>query len=90
MENNKPQSEHSIELIARKSLKVSGVDQIISFDENSVILSSSLGELEISGYDLSVDALDLDRGFASVSGEICGINYLDEGMKKKTRFWGRR
>ena len=90
MENNKPQSEHSIELSARKSLKVSGVDQIISFDENTVILSSSLGELEISGYDLSVDALDLDRGFASVSGEICGFNYLDEGMKKKTRFWGRR
>jgi sporulation protein YabP len=90
MENNKPRSEHSIELTARNSLKVSGVDQIISFDENSVILSSSLGELEISGYDLNVDALDLDKGFASLSGEICGINYIDEQMKKKTRFWGRR
>ncbi len=90
MENNKPHSEHSIELTARKSLKVCGVDQIISFDENSVILSSALGELEISGYDLNVDALDLDRSYASVSGEICGINYIDEQMKKKTRFWSRR
>ncbi len=86
-ESEKSNVEHSLTLVARKDLKIHGVNQIICFDDTSVVLSSSQGEIEISGNALNVDALDLEKGYAAVSGEISGINYIDELPKKKKRFW---
>ena len=84
---DKVNTEHSITLIAGKELKVCGVNQIVSFDDISVNLISPLGEIEITGSSLNVDALDLEKGLALISGCIRGINYLEENPKKKRRFW---
>lgn len=87
-EYKKECAEHSLSLNARKELKISGVEQVVSFDDASVDLLTSCGEMEIDGTSLNIDALDLERGFASISGEISGINYIAERVKKKKRFWG--
>lgn len=84
--NDSQGAESRIELIDRKSLKLYGIEQMISFDDSTVVLSSHLGELEISGSELSIDALDPDKSFVAVSGEICGINYTDGMIRKKNRF----
>lgn len=86
--NDKEQQEHAVTLVSRKNLKITGVLQIISFDDASVALSTVCGELDIDGASLNIDALDLDRGCASVSGEVFGINYISERPKKKKRLWG--
>ncbi len=86
---NTDQKVHSLTLIDRKDLKITGVTQIISFDDATVNLLTDRGELEIDGSSLNIDALDLDRGYAAVSGEISGINYIAERVKKK-RFWSGR
>lgn len=78
---------HSLSLVERKEIKITGVNRIISFDDSYVMLSSVLGDIEVSGHDLKVDALDLDTGYALISGEICGINYIDDSPVKKKRFW---
>ena len=85
---DKDQNEHSITLVSRRELKITGVIQIISFDDASVALSTVCGELDIDGSGLNIDALDLDRKYAAVSGEIIGINYISDHPKKKRRFWG--
>jgi hypothetical protein len=36
---------------------------------------------------MKIDALDLESGLALISGEICGINYIDDSPKKKKHFW---
>lgn len=87
-DNVKSNDEHSIILVAGKELKICGVNQIVSFDEISVVLISSLGEIEITGSSLNIDALDLEKGFALITGCIRGINYIEEIPKKKRRFWG--
>ena len=81
-------SEHTLTLVSRKNLKLNGVNQILSFDELSVLFSTSLGEMEVIGESLSIDLLDLDNGLASVSGTISGINYISERPTKKR--WFRR
>ncbi len=85
---NKSHTEHSFSLVARKELKITGVTQILGFDEYTVTFASDLGDMEIDGTSLNIDALDLERGYAAVSGEISGINYIAERIKKKKRFWG--
>ena len=81
-------ADHTLTLISRKTLKLNGVKQILSFDDLSVLFSTSSGELEVVGESLSIDLLDLDNGLASVSGTICGLNYISERPAKKR--WFRR
>ncbi len=86
-EIEKKNAEHSLSLIDRKEIKITGVSRIISFDDSYVTLSSVLGDIDVSGRDMKVDALDLESGYALISGEICGINYIEDSTKKKKRFW---
>jgi sporulation protein YabP len=85
-ESNK--DEHSLELKSRKALNINGVQSVIAFDENEVSLITNCGEMEIDGNSLKVEVLDIDRGRVSISGEICGINYISDHPKKKKRHRG--
>ncbi len=85
----KNEGEHSLSLVSRKVLKLSGVHQIMNFDDVAVLFNTSCGEMEVIGENLSIDLLDLDNGLASVSGMIGGINYLSERPKKKLWFRGK-
>ena len=67
--------EHSVSLVERKNIKITGVTKVISFDDTYVLLSSLMGDIDVSGRNMKVDALDLESGYALISGEICGINY---------------
>ena len=87
-EIEKKSAEHSLFLFDRKEIKITGVSKIISFDDSYVMLSSVLGDIDVSGNNMNVDALDLESGYALISGEICGINYIDDSNKKKKRFCG--
>lgn len=79
--------DHSLALEDRKNLKLSGIRQILSFDDVTVLFVTVCGELEVVGENLSIDLLDLENGLASVSGVISGLNYLRERPRKK--FWFR-
>ena len=85
---DKNTAEHTITLVSRKTLKLNGVKQILSFDDLTVMLSTVCGEMEVVGEELSIDMLDLDNGLASVSGSISGLNYISERPKKKRWFRG--
>lgn len=89
-DNEKNSSEHSLSLVDRKEIKITGVSRVISFDDNYVMLSSVLGDIDVSGHDMKVDALDIEAGYALISGEICGINYIEDSQKKKKGFWNSR
>lgn len=86
--HQKDQNEHSLTMISRRELQISGVTQIISFDDALVALSTVCGELDVDGSGLNIDALDLDRKYAAVSGEIIGINYISDRPKKRRKFRG--
>ena len=85
----KDRVEHTLSLVSRQELKITGVRQILSFDDMSVALVTSHGELDIDGEELNIDVLDLERGVASVTGNITGMNYMSERPTKKRRFLGR-
>lgn len=82
-------AEHDLNLISRKELKITGVRQILNFDDTTVAFITSAGELEIDGESLNIDVLDLNRGVASVTGNIMGINYVSDkpSKKRKLRSW---
>lgn len=91
-ENAKQQSSssHSCSIQARSHADINGVREVLSFDENSVVLVTSCGELTLEGRDIRVGALDTDRGIVSVDGKISALYYADDTSGRKRNMFGWR
>lgn len=61
----------------RKNLMVTGVSDVDSFDEQSIIAYTDFGELTIRGRNLHINKLSLDTGELAVDGEISSMSYSD-------------
>ncbi len=66
---------HKLTLNERSSLTMTGVTEVVSFDENTVILHTSLGSMVIQGKDLQLKNLSQDGGQVAVQGTINAISY---------------
>jgi sporulation protein YabP len=76
--NNRP---HNLIMENRKALTVSGVDHVDSFDEQTVVMATVMGELTVKGSDLHIDKLNTDVGEVAISGSVYGLIYTDEREK---------
>ena len=81
--------EHEIHIIKRNFMSVSGVNEVLSFDENSVTLVSVEGEVVIEGENIKIGALDTDKGVVTLSGKIGGFFYESDDKNEKRGFFSR-
>ena len=66
---------HKLQLNERKSVTMTGVTEVVSFDETAVVLQTSLGLLIVQGQQLSLKNLSLDGGQVAVEGSISALAY---------------
>ena len=66
---------HKLQLSERKVLTMTGVTELVSFDETAVVLQTSLGLLIVQGQQLSLKNLSLDGGQVAVEGMISALAY---------------
>lgn len=83
----KIQKTHTVNISDRASVTITGVEEALGFDETSVLVRTSLGELCIRGEALHVERIDLDSGELEVHGKLSELNY-DE-PKESGSFWAR-
>ncbi len=76
-DDKKIQLPHSIIMEDRKKLSVSGVTDIESFDEQTIIALTDLGELTIRGWNLHITRLNLEQTELLVDGDISSLTYTD-------------
>lgn len=69
------QMPHKLTMCERKTLTMTGVTEIISFDESAVVLRTSLGMLTVQGESLQLKTLSLDGGQVDVNGNIAALAY---------------
>lgn len=81
--------EHEIKLIKRREMSVSGVCEVISFDDEGVRLMSVEGELCIEGEEIKIGVLDTDRGVVTLTGRVSGIYYVSEEKREKKGLFSR-
>ena len=77
----------NIILESRKRLHISGVEEILRFDDTLVVMKTVLGELFVRGERLHVDALSVESGDLSVTGEISELGYAESA--ERSGFWSR-
>lgn len=80
---------HELGLMNRKSLALSGVRNVESFDNEEFLLETEMGHLLVKGENLHLRSLDLEQGQVAIEGKINEIGYLDDfhpGAKAKGFF----
>ena len=75
---------HKVVLSNRRTCNLTGVNDVLSFDENEIILETEQGMLMIKGAELHVNRLTLDKGEVDVDGRIDSFTYSEQaGMGSK-------
>ena len=72
---------HRLTLEGREKLTVGGVEGVERFDETTIVLSTSLGELVVRGQDLHIETLSLGGGDLKVEGTVEALTFQDEAPR---------
>lgn len=72
---------HHIHLEERGTLSISGVMEVESFDEESIVLSTSQGGLVVRGSNLHIEQLSLDGGDLKVEGTVDSLTYEEQPVR---------
>lgn len=73
---------HHLELEGREKLIVSGVEDVERFDDTGIIMSTSAGELTVTGENLHIGQLSLEGGELRVDGQIDSISYEEPSQPR--------
>lgn len=75
---------HSINIVERKNINITGVKKIDSFDNEEFLLETNMGYIVIKGKELEIVKLDTYQGNVSIKGKINSLSYM-ESSKKETK-----
>lgn len=67
----------------RNKLSISGVQDVLSFDDQIVIVATDLGLLSVKGENLRINKLSIDTSEVIIEGEISSLTYSQKDFEKK-------
>lgn len=68
---------HKIVIDERQDISISGITEVISFDEESIVCDTNMGAVAIRGSDLHITRLDLQAGILEAQGNIDSTEYTE-------------
>ncbi len=72
---------HSVSLLEKKTLVITGVKKIDTFDKLHFILDTTMGIMVIKGEELELIKLDTLSGNVTIKGNINSIEYVVDNKK---------
>ena len=73
---------HTVNIVKRSSINISGVKKIDNFNDNEFMLETIMGYMNIKGSGLEIIKLDTYQGDVAIKGKIDSIIYSDISKKK--------
>ena len=68
---------HSLILENRSSLTATGVSNVDSFDDQTIVAYTDLGELTVRGRNLSISRLNIETGELTLAGDVSSLPYSE-------------
>lgn len=75
---------HKIIVQNRSAINLTGIHDVVAFDENQVILDTDMGLLTIKGRELHVNRLTLEKGEVDVEGTVNSFSYSSNEAVRKS------
>lgn len=69
---------HTVIMQERENIKMTGVLDVISFDELTIVAETTKGILVLKGNQLHVNQLNLENGELGIDGEIINLSYEEK------------
>lgn len=66
----------------RGKLSISGVNDVLSFDDQVVMVETELGLLTVKGENIRINKLSIDTSEVIIEGSISYLAYSDKEMEK--------
>ena len=73
----------------RSKLSISGVNDVLSFDDQVVIIETELGLLTVKGENLKINKLSIDTSEVIVEGEINNLGYSEHHGRAEGGLFGK-
>ena len=80
-----PQKGHTLTATDRERITVSGVSEVVSFDESNVRLITVCGILNLEGEGLRIHVLNTKEGSVAVTGKLNGVLYEEADTPTQAR-----
>ncbi|MFO7263384.1 MAG: sporulation protein YabP [Bacillota bacterium] len=84
-----PKDSHEVHLVNRKSMRITGVKDVESFDSEEFLLHTHQGYLAVRGKNLHMRNLNVEAGEVHIEGLVLDMMYMEQremGEKAKGFF----
>ena len=75
--------DHKLTLKNRKQLEISGIKEVVSYNESKIIVQTTLGTLNIDGKNLNIKKLNLEQTNINIEGNINNLQYSNKSPHHK-------
>lgn len=84
--NNETAIDQSVHMSGRSRIELTGITDVESFSDTSVIACSSLGNISIDGEELKVESFSVETGRLIVNGNLDGFCYYGREVRRRRLF----
>ncbi len=74
---------HEVKMTDRKTIYLTGIKKIVSFDNEEFLMESNMGVILLKGESLELNKLDTSDGNVKIKGKINSMSYVDGKQKNK-------
>ena len=82
-------SRHTLNMEEREKVRIGGVLEVLSFDEEGIMMETTCGLLMLKGAGMHIGKLDLDAGDVVIDGSIDSITYSEGTLAEKHSILGK-
>lgn len=83
MEEKISRRPHRLDLTNRRKGSVTGIQDVVAFDENQIVLDTDMGLLTVKGKGLHVSRLTLEKGEVDIEGTVDSLVYSSNETYRK-------
>lgn len=77
-------SEHTVYMENRKNIKITGITQVVAYDEYRLVVKTDCGRLTVSGRNLAAGQMNTETRTMDLSGDINFLQYqANRGRSEK-------
>lgn len=71
------EGQHQITIVNRQKLVISGVLHVLNYDEEEILLETTMGLLTVKGKDFNISNLNLETGNLEAEGMVNNFSYSE-------------